>query len=304
MCYQFNRFEPMNPDLSPPSEPLFAIPGDCGLRGDYSAMAKDWTVDQDWDAYSPAEHDRWRRLYRRQSALIVDYAAPAFINGLAALDCGEELPHFDAASARLSALTGWRLAVPGLIPNDIFFGHLAARQFPVCRWLREEAELDYLVEPDVFHDFFGHIPLLTDPVFAAFVQAYGRHGLSAKGPRDLELMTRLYWYMVEFGLIQTKFGLRAIGAGLVSSAGELLYSVDSADPLRIGFDQIRVLRTLYRIDAYQRTYFVLNDFDQLFQSIDAHFHDALEIASRSEAIAAGSAIAGDQIIDRAGGPTD
>jgi phenylalanine-4-hydroxylase len=295
----------MTQDLSQPAEPLFAIPGDCGLRGDYSAMAKDWTVDQNWDAYNPVEQDRWRRLYRRQSALIADYAAPVFINGLAALDCGDEIPRFDLASARLSALTGWRLvAVPGLIPNDIFFAHLAARQFPVCRWLREEAELDYLVEPDVFHDFFGHIPLLTDPVFAAFVQAYGQRGLSAKGPRDLELMTRLYWYMVEFGLIQTKSGLRAIGAGLVSSAGELRYSIDSNEPLRIAFDQIRVLRTLYRIDAYQRTYFVLNDFDQLFKSIDAHFHDALEIASRSDAIDPGSAIAGDQILDRAGSRAD
>ena len=287
----------MPQDLSPPSEPLFAIPGDCGLRGDYSAMAKDWTVEQNWDSYSPAEHDRWRRLYRRQSALLADYAAPAFIDGLAALDCGTAIPRFESASARLSALTGWQLvAVPGLIPNDIFFGHLAARRFPVCRWLRDEAELDYLVEPDVFHDFFGHIPLLTDPVFAAFVQAYGQHGLSAKGARDLELMTRLYWYMVEFGLIQTKSGLRAIGAGLVSSAGELRHSIDSAEPLRLTFEQIRVLRTLYRIDAYQRTYFVLTDFDQLFQSIDAHFHDALAIASQSEAIEAGSAIEGDQIL--------
>jgi len=291
----------MTQNQSQPAEPLFTIPGDCGLRGDYSAMAKDWTVEQDWDSYSPAEHDRWRRLYRRQRALITDYAGPAFIKGLTALDCGDEIPRFDLASARLSALTGWRLvAVPGLIPNDIFFGHLAARQFPVCRWLREENELDYLVEPDVFHDFFGHIPLLTDPVFAAFVQAYGQRGLRAKGPRDLELMTRLYWYMVEFGLIQTKAGLRAIGAGLVSSAGELCYSIDSHEPLRLAFDQIRVLRTLYRIDAYQRTYFVLNDFDQLFKSIDAHFHDALETAAHADAIAAGSAIKGDKILSLAG----
>jgi phenylalanine-4-hydroxylase len=248
---------------------MFEIPGDCKLRGEYGGMAADWTVAQDYFRYDEAEQDRWRRLYRRQSRLVENYGAPVFLKALARLGMAEAIPDFGAVSTLLISATGWRLvAVPGLIPNDVFFDHLARRQFPVCRWLRREAELDYLVEPDVFHDFFGHVPMLLDPVFARFLEAYGLTGRQALATGGIDYLARLYWYMVEFGLIETPRGLRALGAGLLSSAGETVHCIDSPKPHRIGFEEMRVMRTHYRIDRYQATYFVLRDLDTLYPAID------------------------------------
>lgn len=248
---------------------MFQVPGTCKLRGDYAGMAADWTVGQDYHRYDAAQQDRWRRLYRRQSKLIETYAAPVFAAALAKLGMAEAIPDFGAVSDVLASATGWRLvAVPGLIPNDVFFDHLARRQFPVCRWLREEAELDYLVEPDVFHDFFGHVPMLLDPAFARFLEAYGLRGQRAAASGGIDYLARLYWYMVEFGLIETPCGLRAFGAGMLSSAGETVRSIDSSAPHRIRFELPRVMRTRYRIDRYQECYFVLRTLDELFSAID------------------------------------
>ncbi|MDE1148731.1 MAG: phenylalanine 4-monooxygenase [Azospirillaceae bacterium] len=245
---------------------------DTPLRGDYSAMAADYTVPQNWENLTAEEHARWRVLYGQQSALLPRYAAPEFMDSLARLDAGDGIPRFDRASDVLSRATGWTLvAVPGLLPNDVFFGHLAARRFPVTNWIRRADEMDYLVEPDVFHDFFGHVPLLMHPVFANYLQAYGAKGAEAKDAGDLERLARLYWYMVEFGLINTASGLRAYGAGMLSSRGETQYCIDSPEPLRVGFDLERVMRTRYRIDDYQQTYFVLDSFDQLFQATAQDF---------------------------------
>jgi phenylalanine-4-hydroxylase len=239
------------------------------LRGDYSRAGADCTVEQDWQAYSEEEHAIWAQLYRRQIELIERYAAPEFLQGVRALGASAtRIPRFEDANRVLSDSTGWRIvAVPGLIPEQIFFEHLANKRFPVTVWIRRRDELDYLVEPDVFHDFFGHVPLLTIPMFARFMQAYGEAGPKALAtPGALRMLSRLYWYMVEFGLIQTSAGLRVYGAGILSSKGETVYSLESPKPRRWRFELLRVMRTDYRIDAYQQSYFVLDSFEQLFQA--------------------------------------
>jgi phenylalanine-4-hydroxylase len=248
-----------------PPPPLVDQPR--GLRGDYSRVAADYTVPQDWENYSQREHALWATLYRRQIDLIERYAAPEFLAGVRALGAAAtQIPRFEDANRVLQNSSGWRIvAVPGLIPEETFFDHLAHLRFPVTVWIRRPEELDYLVEPDIFHDFFGHVPLLTNPVFARFMQAYGQAGPKAIAtPGGLSMLARLYWYMVEFGLIRTGSGLRVYGAGILSSKGETVYSVESPEPQRLDFDLVRVMRTDYRIDDFQRTYFVLDSFEQLF----------------------------------------
>jgi phenylalanine-4-hydroxylase len=243
-----------------------------GLRGDYSGMRPDYTVDQAWSSYTPGEHALWRRLHARQAALVPRYACREFLRSLAALDFGGGIPRFEDVNARLGPATGWRLvAVPGLLPDRVFFEHLAHRRFPVTVWLRTPAEFDYIVEPDVFHDFFGHVPLLFDPVFADYLQAYGRGGLKADALGAIEMLSRLYWYTVEFGLIETPEGLRTYGAGILSSGGELPYCVDSPAPARVRFDLRRIMRTRYKIDTFQETYFVIRDFRELFEATAPDF---------------------------------
>jgi phenylalanine-4-hydroxylase len=238
------------------------------LRGDYSKAAKDYTVPQEWDKYTDAEHALWKQLFERQSKLIERYAAPEFVAGVRALGAqANAIPRFEDANRVLAASTGWQIvAVPGLIPEENFFDHLANKRFPVTVWIRKPEEIDYLVEPDVFHDYFGHVPLLTNPIFARFMQAYGEAGPKAIALGGLKMLARLYWYMVEFGLIRTENGLKVYGSGILSSKGETVYSIESPKPHRIGFDLIRVMRTDYLIDDYQQTYFVLDSFEQLFEA--------------------------------------
>ncbi|HEY3730451.1 MAG TPA: phenylalanine 4-monooxygenase [Steroidobacteraceae bacterium] len=252
--------------VQPPSAP---VSQPRGLRGDYSRAAEDYTVAQEWGRYSPTEHAIWAALYSRQIVLIEHYAAPEFLAGVRALNASPtRIPRFEEANRVLQASTGWHIvAVPGLIPEEKFFDHLAQRRFPVTVWIRRREELDYLVEPDVFHDFFGHVPLLTNPVFARFMQAYGEAGPKAIAtPGGLRMLARLYWYMVEFGLIRGASGLRVYGSGILSSKGETVYSIESPLPQRVPFDLVRVMRTDYRIDDFQRTYFVLESFEQLFEA--------------------------------------
>jgi phenylalanine-4-hydroxylase len=242
------------------------------LRGDYSRMRPDHTVDQDWDAYSPEEHALWRRLYRRQESLVANGACDEFREALEALDFSQGIPRFDAINRKLAAATGWQLvAVPGLVPDLTFFEHLAQRRFPVTVWLRTPGEFDYIVEPDIFHDFFGHVPMLFNPVFANYIRAYGQGGIKAHALGAIEMLARLYWYTVEFGLIETRAGLRIYGAGILSSGGEIGYSLDSPEPNRLGFDLLRVMQTRYKIDTFQETYFVIRDFEQLFDATAADF---------------------------------
>src|SRR5690606_2247836 len=206
----------------------------------------DYTCDQDWGAYTAEEHALYRQLHERQSALLLGLACEEFIRSVAMLGDPARIPRFDKLSTALRRATGWEVAaVPGLIPEEAFFALLAERRFPVTRWIRTPAEFNYVVEPDVFHDLFGHVPLLFDPMFADYMQAYGAGGLKASRLDACELLARLYWYTVEFGLIATPRGLRAYGAGILSSAGELRYSVTSPEPARIGFDLQRIMRTRY-----------------------------------------------------------
>ncbi len=228
-------------------------------------MAGDWTVPQRPSDYTDDDRDVWRLLVERQTALAQEYACEEFLQGLNTLRVDDAIPDFAAVSARLEALTGWRIVgVPGLIPDAVFYDHLANRRFPVTVWIRTRAELDYLVEPDLFHDFFGHVPLLSNPVFADYMQLYGRRGVEAG--ESVGLLARLYWYTVEFGLIRTPQGLKAYGAGILSSAAEVKHAIAGRDVERLPFEAATVMHRPYQIDKLQNTYFVLDDFRQLFEA--------------------------------------
>lgn len=235
------------------------------LRGDYSKADAQYVVQQDWAAYTPEQHARWRRLYERQARMLPGRASEVFIASLDKMNAADGIPLFARTNDALIKATGWELvAVPGLVPDWTFFDHLANRRFPVTVWLRDESEFDYIVEPDVFHDFFGHVPLLFNPVFADYLQQYGQGGLKALNCDALKFLARLYWYTVEFGLIREQQGLRAYGAGILSSGGEIEYCLKDPKPRRIALDVERTMRTLYKIDSYQETYFVIDSFQQLF----------------------------------------
>lgn len=237
-------------------------------RGDYDREGQvnaDYTCPQNYAAYTADDHRTYSRLYKRQSALLPGLACDEFITALPSLGASEHIPRFEDINARLTKATGWEVvAVPGLIPEVPFFTLLANRKFPVTDWIRKPEEFDYIVEPDIFHDLFGHIPLLFDPVFADHMQAYGAGGLKAHRLGACEQLSRLYWYTIEFGLMRQRGDIRAYGAGILSSAGELAYAVKSAEPQRIMLDVLRAMRTRYKIDSYQRTYFVIDSFQQLF----------------------------------------
>jgi phenylalanine-4-hydroxylase len=227
----------------------------------------DWTIPQNWDAYSADDHAMWDRLFARQSAMLPGRAADAFIRGLDVLKLSKPgIPDYTELNQRLMAATGWQvIAVPGLVPDAVFFHHLSERRFPAGNFIRKPEQLDYLQEPDVFHDVFGHVPMLADPVFADYMVEYGKGGLRSLGFDALDHLARLYWYTVEFGLIQEPAGLRIYGAGIVSSYGESVFALDDPSPNRIGFDLMRVMRTPYRIDDYQQSYFVIDSLDSLLR---------------------------------------
>ncbi len=273
------------------------------LRGDYSKIRADYTVEQDWAAYSPAEHELWRRLYRRQASLLPHYACDEFCDPLKTLNFGEGIPKFSVINAMLHKATRWQLvAVPGLVPDRVFFDHLANRRFPVTVWLRKPEEFDYIVEPDIFHDFFGHVPLLFNPVFADYLQAYGQGGLKAEGLDALPFLARLYWYTVEFGLIATPRGLRSYGAGILSSGGEIGYCIEGANPNRIGFDVMRIMQTRYKIDTFQETYFVIDSFDQLFEATAPDFTSYYEALRPRQPLSPATVLATDKVFHRGAAP--
>jgi phenylalanine-4-hydroxylase len=264
------------------------------LRGDYSRCDANYVVQQDWPAYTPEQHALWKKLYQRQAKLVPGRACDMFIDSLAKMDASEEIPRFDRTTEALRKATGWELvAVPGLVPELTFFEHLANRRFPVTVWLREAHEFDYIVEPDVFHDFFGHVPLLFNPVFADYIQQYGHGGLKALKTDGLTHLARLYWYTVEFGLIESPQGLRAYGAGILSSGGEIEYCLTDPAPRRIPLDIERIMRTLYKIDSYQETYFVIRDFEQLFKATAPDFTPIYERLKGQEALPANTLLPGE-----------
>jgi len=242
------------------------------LRGDYSRAASDYSVEQDWARYSAEEHALYRRLFERQAKLVPKYACPEWIAAIDGLDSSREIPKFHEIAKKLKGRTGWEIvAVPGLIPDDAFFTHLANRRFPVTVWLRKPEEFDYIVEPDVFHDFFGHVPLLFDRVYADHLHEYGKGGLKAMRLDAVKMLARLYWYTIEFGLIKVGSRIKAYGAGLLSSGGELAYCVDDPRPQRLPFDLERIMRTSYQIDRYQERYFVIDSFAQLMRETAPDF---------------------------------
>ncbi len=277
--------------------------GDRLPRGDYGRAAADYTCEQDWSRYTEQDHAVYRRLHARQMQQLPGLACEEFVSAVQQLGATEEVPHFDAVSERLYRATGWQIVgVPGLIPEEAFFALLAQRRFPVTDWMRSAEEFDYVVEPDVFHDLFGHVPLLFNPVFADYMQAYGVGGLKAGRLLACELLARLYWHTVEFGLISTPQGLRAYGAGILSSSGELQHSLHASQARRFPFDLRRIMRTRYRIDSFQAGYFVIESFDQLFKATSPDF--SLLYASVQADIehlgevAAGEGLPGEQEVPR------
>jgi phenylalanine-4-hydroxylase len=234
----------------------------------------DWTIPQDWSSYTPAEHTLWDGLFDRQAKMLPGRASPTFLNGLDVLRLSKPgIPDFAELSERLGSLTGWRVvAVPGLVPDEDFFRHLANRTFVAARFIRAPEQIDYLQEPDVFHDVFGHVPLLANPVFADYMQAYGEGGLRSLRYGAMHRLARLYWYTVEFGLIREEGQLKLYGAGIVSSFGESRFALDDPSPNRIALDLKRVMRTRYRIDDFQPSYFVIDSFDDLLrQTLETDF---------------------------------
>jgi phenylalanine-4-hydroxylase len=263
----------------------------------------DWSIDQDWAGYGKEEHGIWRTLFARQARLLRERAAPEFLDGVARLGVAADgIPDFRRLNDVLGKATGFQIvAVPGLVPDDIFFEHLAHRRFPSTCFIRTKEQLDYIEEPDVFHDIFGHVPLLVNPVFADYMEAYGKGGLKALKQGALHQLSRLYWYTVEFGLIATKAGLRIYGSGIVSSKGESEYCLDHPAPNRLGFDVVRIMRTKYRIDAFQETYFVIDGFDQLFEATLADFTSYYAALAKLPELEAGAVLPSDRVLHRGTG---
>lgn len=232
-------------------------------------------------AYSAAENAVWQQLFSRQKKLIVGRAAADYMAGLTALQLTEDrIPQLPEINQRLAKLTKWELApVPALISARAFFELLAVRRFPVATFIRTQEELDYVKEPDIFHEIFGHCPLLVEPTYADFIQNYAQLVLTYP-ETDWPLLQRLFWFTVEFGLIETSEGLRAYGGGILSSVAETVYCVESSVPLRILFDPLVALRTPYRIDQMQTTYFVIKNFAQLFAMAQENLHDLLSQARK------------------------
>ena len=265
---------------------------------------EDFTIDQGWSNYTADEHKVWDALYERQMDVLPGRAAPEFLKGLEALDLHRGgIPDFEVMSDELEALTGWRVvAVPCLVPDDIFFTHLANRRFPAGNFIRGRDQMDFIQEPDVFHDVFGHVPMLTDPVFADYMQAYGQGGLRSLKHDALKNLAALYWYTVEFGLIDTPDGLRIYGAGIVSSKTESIFALEDASPNRIGFDLERVMATDYRIDDFQESYFVIRSYEQLLRTtIDTDFAPIYERLKGRFHHRPGDVLEGDTVVHRGTG---
>jgi phenylalanine-4-hydroxylase len=263
----------------------------------------DWTIDQGWERYSAQEHGVWKTLFERQRELLVGRACDAFVQGMRDLPIGpEQIPDFRRLSDILMQRTGWQVvAVPGLVPDEVFFDHLANRRFPSGNFIRKPHELDYLEEPDVFHDVFGHVPLLMNPMMADYIQAYGVGGLRAQQLGVLDKLSRVYWYTVEFGLVQQADGLRIYGAGIASSATESVFALDDPSPNRIRFDLERVMRTRYRIDDFQETYFVIDDMDELLELAHIDFAPPYERVQGQPEHEPGTVLATDRVVGRGTG---
>jgi phenylalanine-4-hydroxylase len=263
----------------------------------------DWTIEQGWESYTEEQHATWKTLYERQTKLLPGRACDEFVQGMRELPIvADRIPDFRRLSEVLMKHTGWQVvAVPGLVPDEVFFEHLANRRFPSGNFIRKPHELDYLQEPDVFHDVFGHVPMLMNPVIADYIQAYGEGGLRAQRLGKLANLARVYWYTVEFGLLRQPDGLRIYGAGIASSYTESVFSLDDASPNRVRFDLERVLRSRYRIDDFQETYFVIDSLEELLALGQVDFGPLYERTEGQPEYEPGQILPGDQLITRGTG---
>jgi phenylalanine-4-hydroxylase len=263
----------------------------------------DWTIDQGWNNYTPEEHAVWKTLFERQTKLLPDRACDEFVQGMNNLPIGpEQIPDFGSLSEVLMKRTGWQVvAVRGLVPDEVFFEHLANRRFPAGHFIRKPHELDYLEEPDVFHDVFGHVPMLMNPAIADYIQAYGEGGLRAQKLGVLDKLARVYWYTVEFGLVRQSNGLRIYGAGIASSYAESVFALDDTSPNRLSFDLERVMRTKYRIDDFQESYFVIDNLEQLLELASIDFSPRYERIAGESDYQPGAILDGDTVLSRGTG---
>lgn len=289
--------------VPPLSGPTAAPKSKHGLAAGLQPERADWTIPQGWERYTAEEHGVWKTLFERQSRLLPGRACSEFVRGMQALPIGpDQIPDFRRLSEVLMQRTGWQVvAVPGLVPDEVFFEHLANRRFPSGQFIRRPHELDYLEEPDVFHDVFGHVPMLMNPVIADYIQAYGEGGLRAQRLGRLANLSRVYWYTVEFGLLREQGDLRIYGAGIVSSKSETVFSLDSPSPNRLRFDLERVMRTRYRIDDFQESYFVLNDLEELLELARIDFAALYARLDSGPEHAPGEVLASDEVISRGDG---
>jgi phenylalanine-4-hydroxylase len=262
--------------------------------------ADDFTIDQDWASYSVEEHDRWGRLFQRQQDVTRGRVCSAALDAMTALDLSASgIPNMEQLSDRLEAITGWRIVpVAELVPDEVFFNHLANRRFPAGAFIRPESEFDYLQEPDIFHDIFGHVPMLANPVFANFMEAYGKGAQRAMRLGQLHNLARLYWYTVEFGLIREAGGLRIYGAGILSSPNETVFALEDTSPNRVAFDLARIMRTKYIIDDFQQTYFVIDSFEGLLEACYKDFRDVYTRVKHNPDIEADRLIDADDALTR------
>lgn len=263
-----------------------------------STSASSWIIDQNWKNYTQDEHDLWLRLYERQSEILANRAAKPFLDGLKALDLhGKGIPDFEILNQALKPITGWQIvAVPGLVPDDVFFDLLADKCFPAGQFIRKPEEFNYIEAPDIFHDVFGHVPLLTNQVFADYMEAYGKGGQRAYGYFDLKQLARLYWYTVEFGLIHENGNLKIYGAGILSSASESVFCLESKSPNRIKFNLNRLMRTNYKIDDFQDVYFTIDSFEDLFNATLQDFAPIYKELAGQKEFAPGEIWENDEII--------
>jgi len=282
------------------SEYISGNPTGHGVIGEYES----YIIDQGWETYSVEDHGTWNILYNRQKEILQGRACDEFIDNMERLQISDaQIPDFRQLSKTLKSLTGWEVvAVEGLIPDLAFFQLLAERKFPAGNFIRRRDQLDYIQEPDVFHDLFGHVPLLADPVFADYLEAYGKGGVRAHEFGTITNLARLYWYTVEFGLMKTPKGLRIYGAGILSSPGESVFARDDPSPNRIEFDLKRVMQTNYRVDDYQPTYFVIDSFQQLFDQTYQDFAPLYaELKDNPKDYAADAVLDADRVLHRGSG---
>ncbi len=263
----------------------------------------DWTIAQGWEDYGPPEHATWQTLFERQTRLLPGRACDEFVQGMRDLPIGAtQIPNFERLSDVLMKRTGWQVvAVPGLVPDEVFFEHLAKRRFPAGNFIRRPDQLDYLEEPDIFHDVFGHVPMLMNPAIADYIQAYGEGGLRAQRLGQLNHLARVYWYTVEFGLLRQADGLRLYGAGIASSLAESVFALDDPSPNRIRFDLERVMCTDYRIDDFQESYFVIDSLDELLALNHIDFQPLYQRVQGRPTIAPGQVLDSDTLISRGSG---